>query len=59
MLNSSSGLGPTFKDPLVEVKILAPMWIGGVQFAEGDTTKIAKSDAQALKNSTPPRVEII
>jgi hypothetical protein len=60
MLNSSSGLGPTFKDPLIEVRILSPMWVGGKQFGAGDKTRMQKSDAEALKSgSTPPRVEII
>jgi len=48
-----------YKDPLIEVRILAPMWVGGKQFSVGDKTKIAKSDADVLKRSTPPRVEVI
>jgi hypothetical protein len=60
MLNSSSGLGPTFKDPLIDVRVLSPMWVGGKLFNAGDKARMQTSDAQALKSgSTPPRVEII
>lgn len=42
----------------VEVRILAPLWIGPALFQAGDTTYLQRSEAEAL-NSGSPRVEII
>jgi hypothetical protein len=60
MLSHTSIPGPTFKDPMVRVKVLVPFFMAGKQCDVGDTLKMLTSDAQAAaKGCVPPRVEII
>jgi len=60
MLKSKSSLGPTLDNPMVDVKILTQMWIGGALLDVGDTARLRRLDAKALIGAaSPPRIEII
>jgi hypothetical protein len=44
----------------VEVRILAPLWIGPALFQAGDKPRMLRSDAEALNSGgSAPRVEIL
>jgi hypothetical protein len=60
MLSEKSVPGPKYKDPMIQVRVLAPMRSGGKEYAVGDTLGMLTSEAQyASKSITPPRVEVI
>lgn len=60
MLNHNSIIRtPEMKDPSVKVRLLAPIFVAGVDCAIDSVVSMALSDAQALRNSSPPSVEIL
>jgi hypothetical protein len=60
MLNHNSMGGPGFKDPTTKVRVLVPIFVGGKEYAVGDTVNMPMSEALYSKNMcTPSRVEII
>ncbi len=59
MLTISSGIGSAFKDPPTKVRVLTDMYVKGEIVKAGDVATMSLSDAQALRNSVPPSVEIL
>jgi len=59
MLSQKSIPGPTYRDPMVQVEILAAIRVAGRECAVGDTVTMLSSDAQALSASTPPSVAFL
>jgi hypothetical protein len=59
MLNHTAISGPALKDPNVKVRVLAPIRVAGQECEVGGTVAMTLSDAQALRASTPPSVEIL
>jgi hypothetical protein len=51
--------GPTVKDPPTQVRVLAAIRVGGVEREIGTKVTMSLSDAQALRASVPPSVEIL
>jgi len=50
---------PIFKDPDVSVRILSSIFVRGVAAEIGALATMTLSEAQGLRNSTPPSVEIL
>jgi hypothetical protein len=50
---------PVFRDPNVDVLLLASIFVGGKVCEIGSKATMSLSDAQALQKSTPPTVKII
>jgi hypothetical protein len=50
---------PVIKDPIIQVRILAPIYVGGTAREVGSKAFMASSDATLLKQHVPPSVEII
>jgi hypothetical protein len=48
---------PVFRDPIVEVTVLVPIFVAGIAREIGSKVLMASSDAHGLSNSVPPSVE--
>jgi hypothetical protein len=60
MLSTKSFSNPRAPvEKFVEVRLRRAMYIGGQPHEAGSTARMALSDAQALRNSEPPSVEIL
>jgi hypothetical protein len=60
MILSEIAPRPIYKDPLVRVRALVPIFVGGKEYAVGDMVSMPTSDMLFSKNMCiPPRVEIL
>jgi hypothetical protein len=60
MLGSNSfSRQPVLAEKTAKVKILRAIYVGGKACEVGSTASLSLSDAQALRNSVPPSVEIL
>jgi hypothetical protein len=50
---------PVIKDPIVEVKILSPIFVGGTAREVGSKAFMATSDAYMLAGAIPPAVAFV